>query len=55
MNQTFPASSTRAATPRPRIAMICASWHRDIVEQAMGIAADICIFTNRNLTIVELE
>ena len=28
---------------------------RDIVEQAMGIAADICIFTNRNLTIVELE
>ena len=28
---------------------------RDIVEQAMGIAADICIFTNRNLTVVELE
>lgn len=28
---------------------------RDVVEQAMGIAADICIFTNRNLTIVELE
>jgi ATP-dependent HslUV protease subunit HslV len=28
---------------------------RDVVEQAMLIAADICIFTNRNLTIVELE
>ena len=28
---------------------------RDVVEQAMLIAADICIYTNRNLTIVELE
>ena len=28
---------------------------REIVERAMGIAADICIFTNRNLTLVELE
>jgi len=28
---------------------------RAVVEQAMGIAADICIFTNHNLTIVELE
>jgi ATP-dependent HslUV protease subunit HslV len=28
---------------------------RDVVEQAMTIAADICIYTNRNLTIVELE
>jgi len=27
---------------------------REIVEQAMGIAADICIFTNRNLSIEEL-
>lgn len=27
---------------------------REVVEQAMGIAADICIFTNRNVTIVEL-
>jgi ATP-dependent HslUV protease subunit HslV len=27
---------------------------RDIVERAMHIAADICIYTNRNLTIVEL-
>jgi ATP-dependent HslUV protease subunit HslV len=28
---------------------------RQIVETAMNIAADICIFTNRSLTIVELE
>ena len=28
---------------------------RQIVESAMAIAADICIYTNRNLTIVELE
>lgn len=28
---------------------------REIVEQSLGIAAEICIFTNRQLTIVELE
>ena len=28
---------------------------RQIVEQSLGIAADICIFTNRQLTMVELE
>src|SRR3990172_1078121 len=28
---------------------------REVVEQAMTIAAEICIFTNHNLTIVELE
>ena len=28
---------------------------RAIVEQSLEIAADICIFTNRNLTVVELE
>lgn len=27
---------------------------RAIVEQALGIAADICVYTNRNLTIEEL-
>jgi ATP-dependent HslUV protease subunit HslV len=27
---------------------------RDIVEKSLGIAADICIYTNRNLTIEEL-
>ena len=26
---------------------------RDIVERALGIAADVCIYTNRNLTIEE--
>jgi len=28
---------------------------RPIVEQALGIAADICVYTNRNLTIEELS
>ncbi|HEY7377770.1 MAG TPA: ATP-dependent protease subunit HslV [Steroidobacteraceae bacterium] len=28
---------------------------REIVEKALGIAADICIYTNRNLTIEELK
>ena len=28
---------------------------RQIVEACMGIAADICIYTNRHLTVVELE
>jgi ATP-dependent HslUV protease subunit HslV len=28
---------------------------RDIVERALGIAADICIYTNRNLSIEELK
>jgi len=27
---------------------------REIVERALGIAADVCIYTNRNLTIEEL-
>jgi ATP-dependent HslUV protease subunit HslV len=28
---------------------------RDIVEQGLAIAADICVFTNHNRTIEELE
>jgi ATP-dependent HslUV protease subunit HslV len=28
---------------------------RTIVEKALGIAADICIYTNHSLTIEELE
>jgi len=28
---------------------------RAIVERALGIAADICIYTNRQFTIEELE
>ncbi len=27
---------------------------RDIVERSLGIAADICIYTNRNLVVDEL-
>jgi ATP-dependent HslUV protease subunit HslV len=27
---------------------------RGIVERSLGIAADICVFTNRNITVVEL-
>lgn len=27
---------------------------RDVVEKSLGIAADVCIYTNRNLTIEEL-
>ncbi len=27
---------------------------RDIVERSLNIAADICIYTNRNLTIEEM-
>jgi 6,7-dimethyl-8-ribityllumazine synthase len=44
MNQTFQVPSSSAAVPaqglaaraaaRPRIAVVCASWHREIVEQA---------------------
>jgi len=26
----------------------------DVVQRAMDIAAEICVFTNRNLTILEL-
>jgi ATP-dependent HslUV protease subunit HslV len=28
---------------------------REIVERSLGIAADICVFTNRNVTILELQ
>jgi ATP-dependent HslUV protease subunit HslV len=28
---------------------------RQVVEEALNIAADICIFTNRNITVLELE
>jgi ATP-dependent HslUV protease, peptidase subunit HslV len=28
---------------------------REIVEESLGIAADICIYTNQNLTILELD
>jgi ATP-dependent HslUV protease subunit HslV len=28
---------------------------REIVEKSLGIAADICIYTNHNLTLEELD
>ncbi len=28
---------------------------RDVVSRSLEIAADICIYTNRNITVVELE
>ena len=28
---------------------------RDIVEESLGIAADICIYTNHHLTVMEIE
>ena len=28
---------------------------RDIVQQSLEIAADICVYTNKNITIIELE
>ncbi len=28
---------------------------REVVQRSMEIAADICVFTNRNITIIELE
>jgi ATP-dependent HslUV protease subunit HslV len=27
---------------------------REVVERSLNIAAEICVFTNRNLTILEL-
>ena len=27
---------------------------RDIVQRSLEIAADICVFTNRNITVLEL-
>ena len=53
-----------AMAPKPRFGMLEAAAQalieatdlgaRDIVERSLGIAADICIYTNRNLTIEEL-
>ncbi len=43
--------------PRPRRSRCCEATElsaREIVERALGIAADICIYTNRQLTIEEL-
>jgi ATP-dependent HslUV protease, peptidase subunit HslV len=44
----FALAAARALLPIP------GQSARDIVERSMGIAADICVFTNRHVTILEL-
>lgn len=44
----FAQAAARALTENTELSA------RDIVEKALNIAADICIYTNRNLTIEEL-
>jgi ATP-dependent HslUV protease subunit HslV len=45
----YAVAAARALLPEPSLSA------RDIVERAMEIAAEICIYTNRNTTILELE
>jgi ATP-dependent HslUV protease subunit HslV len=45
---TYALAAARALLPDPDLAA------RQIVERALDIAADICVFSNRNLTILEL-
>ncbi|HEV8357587.1 MAG TPA: ATP-dependent protease subunit HslV [Gemmatimonadales bacterium] len=44
----FALAAARALLPDPALSA------RDVVQRALEIAADICVFTNRNLTILEL-
>ena len=44
----YALAAARALLPDPGLGA------RDIVERSLEIAADICVFTNRNLTILEL-
>jgi ATP-dependent HslUV protease subunit HslV len=44
----YALAAARALLPDPTLSA------RDVVERAMNIAADICVFTNRNLTVIEL-
>src|SRR3982751_4638287 len=44
----FALAAARALLPEPNHSA------RDIVQRSMEIAADICVFTNRNVTILEL-
>ncbi len=45
----YAVAAARALLPEPSLSA------RDIVERAMDIAAEICIYTNRNTTVLELE
>ncbi len=44
----FATAAARALLPDPTLSA------RDIVERSMEIAADICVFTNRHITVLEL-
>jgi ATP-dependent HslUV protease subunit HslV len=44
----YALAAARALLPDPTLSA------RDVVQRAMDIAAEICVFTNRNLTILEL-
>jgi ATP-dependent HslUV protease subunit HslV len=44
----YALGAARALLPDPTLSA------RDVVQRAMDIAAEICVFTNRNLTILEL-
>ena len=44
----YALAAARALLPDPALSA------REIVERSLGIAADICVFTNRHLTILEL-
>ncbi|HEV8196574.1 MAG TPA: ATP-dependent protease subunit HslV [Gemmatimonadales bacterium] len=44
----YALAAARALLPDPSISA------REVVERGLNIAADICVFTNRNLTILEL-
>lgn len=45
----YAVAAARALLPDPALSA------RDIVERAMDIAAEICVYTNRNTTVLELE
>ncbi|HEX5386981.1 MAG TPA: ATP-dependent protease subunit HslV [Gemmatimonadales bacterium] len=44
----FALAAARALLPDPAVGA------RDIVQRSLDIAADICVYTNRNITILEL-
>jgi ATP-dependent HslUV protease subunit HslV len=44
----YALAAARALAPDPGLSA------RDVVQRALDIAADICVFTNRNVTILEM-
>ncbi len=44
----YALAAARALAPDPALSA------RDVVQRALDIAADICVFTNRNITILEM-